>query len=137
VGTTRALRRLGSSYQLAEEYLTAQYGAHPRHSWVAAACVAGLIPLALDFFMSEAMSGDQAAINAVNPHVRGTFTVPGISYLQHAVVCTFTDGHCSIAGGSWPLTCYLLWLAAAILAGRLWRLPLSWARRREGAAAPS
>jgi hypothetical protein len=48
---------VNSSYQLAEEYLTAQYGAHPRHSWIAAAYVAGVIPLALDFFMSDAMSG--------------------------------------------------------------------------------
>jgi hypothetical protein len=79
--------------------------------------------------MSDAMSGDQAAINAVSPHLTGTFTVPGISYLQHAVICTFTDGHGSSADGSRTLTCYLLWLAAAILAGRLWRLPLSWARR--------
>jgi hypothetical protein len=136
VGTTRALRHQGSSYQLAEEYLTAQYGAPPRHSWVAAAYVAGLIPLALNFFMSEAMSGDQAAITSASPHVTGTFTVPGISYLQHAIVCTFTDGHGSLAGGSWTLTCYLLCLAAAILAGRLWCLPLSWARRRGPFIAP-
>jgi hypothetical protein len=79
--------------------------AYPRHSWITAAYVAGLIPLALNFFMSEAMSGDQAAITAVSPHVTGAFTVPGISYLQHAVVCTFTDGHGSIAGGSRTLTC--------------------------------
>ena len=35
------------------------------------------------------------------------------------------------------LTCYALWLAATILAGRLWRLPLAWARRREGTTDPS
>ena len=137
VGTTRALRRLGSSYQLAEEYLTAHYGAHPRHSWIAAAYVAALLPLVLNFFMSEAMSGDRAAITSVSPHVTGTFTVPGISFLQHAIVYTFTDGHASFTGGSWTVACYVLWVAATILAGRLWRLPLSWARRRQAAATPS
>lgn len=137
VGTTQALHRLGSSYQLAEEYLTAQYGAHPRHSWVAAVYAAAFIPLALNFFMSEATSGHQAAITSASPHVTGTFTVPGISFLQHAIVYTFTDGHASFTGGNWTTVCYLLWLTATILAGRLWRLPLSWARRRQAAATPS
>jgi hypothetical protein len=135
VGTTQALRRLGSSYQLAREYLTAQYGAHPRHSWIAAAYAAGATPLLLNFFMSEQTSGNQAAITSASPHLTGTFTVPGISYLQHAIAYTVTDGHATFTGGSWTLTCYALWLAAAILAGRLWRLPLSWARRRDGTPA--
>ena len=137
MGTTQALRRLGSSHQLAGEYLTAQYGAHPRHSWIAAAYVAGCTPLLLNFFMSEQTSGNQAAITSASPHVTGTFTVPGISHLQHAIACTFTDGHASFTGGNWTLTCYALWLAATILAGRLWRLPLAWARRREGTPDPS
>jgi hypothetical protein len=137
VGTTQALRRLGHSQQLAEEYLTAQYGPHPRHSWTAAALAAVSTVLLLNFFMGEAMSGSQAAITSVSPHATGTFTVPGISVLQHPVVYAFTDGHASVTGGAWTLASYALLLAAMIAAGRLWRLPSSWTRRRQSAAASS
>jgi hypothetical protein len=92
------------------------------------------MPLALNFFISEAISGHQATITSVSPHVTGTFTAPGIRYLQHAIVCTFTDGHGTFTGGNWTLACYVLWLAATILVGRLWRLPMSWAGCRERAA---
>jgi hypothetical protein len=43
-GTTEALRRIGNSQALAREYMSAEYGDRPRHSWIAAAWVAALIP---------------------------------------------------------------------------------------------
>jgi hypothetical protein len=132
VGTTQALRRLGHSQQLAEEYLTAQYGAHPRHSWTAAALAAVSATLLLNFFTGQAMSGSQAAITSVSPHVTGTFTVPGIYFLQHPIVYAFSNGHASVTGGDWTPASYALLLAAMILAGRLWRLPAAWTRRRAG-----
>ena len=36
VGTTQALRNLGGSAELAQEYLSAAFGSRPRHSWMAA-----------------------------------------------------------------------------------------------------
>jgi len=131
VGTTEALRRLGHSQQLAEEYLTAQYGSHPRHSWTAAALAIVSATFLLNFFTGQATSGSQAAITSVSPHVTGTYAVPGISFLQHPIIYTFADGHASAAGGSWTLTSYALLLAVTVLAGRLWRLPSSWTERRQ------
>jgi hypothetical protein len=74
VGTTAALRRLGSSSRLAEEYLTAELGEGPRHSWIAAAYFCTLVPLVLNFFFAEAAEAYERAITAVDPHVTGTFT---------------------------------------------------------------
>ena len=89
VGTTEALRRLGSSRQLAEEYLTAELGEGPRHSWIAAAYFCATVSLVLNFFLGEATSAYQQAITATDPHATGTFTWNGISYLQNAVTYTF------------------------------------------------
>jgi hypothetical protein len=134
VGTTEALRRLGGSQQLAQEYLTAEFGDGPRHSWTAAATYCALFPLVLNFFLGYVMSGYQAAISAVSPHATGTFTWSGISYLQHPIVYTFSGGHGSFTGGDWSLACYALWLAGTIAAGRLWRLrPLRISRRERAA----
>jgi hypothetical protein len=66
----------------------------------------------------------QAAIRAVAPHATGIFTVPGISFLQHATVYTFSNGRASLSGGAWTPLFYVLWAAAVILAGRLWRARL-------------
>jgi len=100
VGAGEALRRLGSSRDLAQQYLAAEFGDGPRHSWVAAALFCGGFPLLLNFVLSEATLGYQA-ISAASPHATGTFTWSGISYLQHAVVYTFSNGHGSFTGGDW------------------------------------
>src|SRR4051794_3269347 len=54
VGTTEALRRVGGSRRLAEQYLSAEFGDRPRHTWVGAAYAAALTPLLLNFFLGEA-----------------------------------------------------------------------------------
>jgi hypothetical protein len=123
-GTTEALRRIGSSQALAREYLSAEYGDRPRHSWIAAACVAALIPLLLMFITDATAAGNTAAIIAVDPHATGTFTVPGITFLESATVYTFSDGQYSMSGGAWTPACYVLMAAAIIAAGRLWRFRL-------------
>jgi hypothetical protein len=135
VGTTEALRHLGSSSQLAHQYLTAEFGDGPRPSWITASYYAALFPLVLNFFMGDAMSGFKEAISAASPHATGTFTWSGISYLQHPVVYTFAGGHGSFTGGDWSLLCYALWAGGTILSGRLWRLRSR--KRRQRAAVTS
>jgi hypothetical protein len=135
VGTTQALRRLGSSRRLAAEYLTAELGDGPRHSWTAAAYFAALVPLLLNFFLSEAASAYEQGIVAAGPHASGTFIWTGVSYLQSAITYTLTQGHTSHVGGAWTPATYALWLTGTILVGRLWRL-LPSTRRRNPAATP-
>jgi hypothetical protein len=129
VGTTEALRRLGSSRRLAHEYLAAELGDGPRHSWIAAAYFAGLFPLILLSGLGQAASAYQDGITAVNPHVTGTFTWHGIDYLQTDVTFTFVDGNASQVGGAWTPLTYAIWILGTVLIGRLWRL-LPWISRR-------
>jgi hypothetical protein len=133
VGTTEALRRLGPSRRLAEEYLTAEFGVGPRRSWIAAAYFGILVPLVLNFFLDEAAAAYQQAITAVDPHATGTFTWGGIRYLQAAITYTFTDGHASRVGGAWTPITYAGWITGTVLVGRLWRLLPRTARRRRPA----
>src|SRR4051812_42468668 len=49
VGATEALRRVGGSRRLAEQYLVAEFGDGPRHSWIGAAYAATMTPLLLNF----------------------------------------------------------------------------------------
>jgi hypothetical protein len=134
VGTTEALRRVGTSHELARQYLTAEFGDGLRHSWMAASLYCAGFPPLVNFFLGEVMSGYQAGITAGSPHAAGTFTWSGVSYLQHPIVYTFAGGHAGYTGGDWSLVCYAAWLAGTILAGRLWRLRPLRIRRREHAA---
>lgn len=122
VGTREALRRLGSSRELAQEYLAAEFGSGPRHSWIAAAMFAAGFPLLLNFVLSEGDLGYQHAIGAASPHATGTFIWSGISYLQDPIVYTFSNGHGSFTGGAWSLVSWALLFGGTVLAGRLWRL---------------
>jgi len=131
VGAAEALRRVGDSRQLAQRYLVAELGEGPRHSWIAAAYVAGLLPLLLDYVFGEAADAYGAGVAAADPHATGTFTWPGVSYLQSPTTFSFTDGHANQLGGAWTPLTYLLWILATIAAGRLWRLLRSRTRRPE------
>jgi len=122
VGTTAALRGVGGSRQLAEQYLRAEFGDGPRHSWTGAALAAGLTPLLLNFFLGEARNAFVDWITAADPHAGGTYLWNGVSWLQTSVQATFTDGHASSTGGSWTVLAYALWLIVTVAAGRLWRL---------------
>ncbi|MEV8503667.1 hypothetical protein AB0368_02425 [Actinoplanes sp. NPDC051475] len=130
VGTTEALRRVGGSRGLAEQYLIAEFGEGPRHSWVAAAYVATLIPLLVNYVFAEAQVAFERGLTTVDPHVTGTFVWDGLELVQNAATITVADGRVSSTGGSWTVLMYVLWILATVLAGRLWRLPVF---RRRGA----
>jgi hypothetical protein len=131
VGTSEALRRVGGSRRLAEQYLVAEFGDQPRHSWTAAALTAALVPLLVNFVLAEAGNAFQSGVSAADPHVTGAYAWSGVSWLQSATTYTFTDGTASIHGGGWTPLTYVLWLAVIIGAGRLWRLRI---RRRPAVA---
>jgi hypothetical protein len=48
---------------------------------------------------------------------------------------TFVDGSSNFTGGAFSPLAYLLLISAAVIVGRLWRLPSVWRRRR--AATPA
>jgi hypothetical protein len=86
------------------------------------AAVCSLATWLLLLVMDQGNVTSEAAIKAVSPHVTGTFTVPGIIFLQHASVYVFSDGHASVTGGDFTPLSYVLCVAIIILGGRLWRV---------------
>lgn len=135
VGTRQALRGVGSSRQLAQDYLSAELGSGPRHSWIAATYFAVGVPLVLDYFLGESASAYRQAVVSADPHATGTHVWQGVAWLQNSVTFTFDHGHASQTGGSWTVLVYVLWLAGVIACGRLWRLlPL---RRSQAPTAPA
>jgi hypothetical protein len=131
VGTAEALRRVGGSRRLAEQYLVAEFGDHPRHSWVAAAYAAGLLPLLLNFFLAEAGNAFRNGVTSADPHATGTYIWSGVSWLQSATTYTFANGTDSTQGGAWTPLAYVLWIVLTVGFGRLWRLRF---RRRPAVA---
>ncbi len=129
VGTGPALRQLGDSRSLASEYLSAELGDGPRHSWVAAGLFAGSVPFLLNWVLAEAALAFGAGVTAADPGATGTFTWSGIPYLQSEVTYTFADGSGSSVGGAWTPLCYVGWIVGTVLVGRLWRLLPRPARR--------
>lgn len=128
VGTSEALRRVGTSRALAAQFLTAELGEGPRHSWVAAAYFAALVPLALMSLLAEAANAYQSAIVTVDPHVTGSYTYPGVSYLQTAVHFDFTNGVADQHGGALTPVVYVGWVVGTVAVGRLWRVIPRWRR---------
>jgi hypothetical protein len=120
IGAREALRRIGGSRQLAEQYLVAELGEGPRHSWIAAAYFAATVPLLLLFFLGEAASAYQDGLTAA--HASGSFVWNGVAYLQSAQTFTVHHGQVSSVGGGWTPLVYVLWLAGTIACGRLWRV---------------
>ncbi|MGW5434062.1 hypothetical protein ACWET9_44100 [Streptomyces sp. NPDC004059] len=121
VGAAEAVRRLGDSRELAEEYLAAELGEGPRHSWIAAALFLLTTPLVLNFFLGEAENAYQQAIAATGTQTEGTFTWSGVVWLQSSVTFVFHQGHASRSGGAWTPLVYVLLIAGAVASGRLWR----------------
>ncbi|OIJ65391.1 hypothetical protein [Streptomyces mangrovisoli] len=121
VGAAQAVRRLGSSRALADEYLAAELGEGPRHSWIAAAVFLLTVPLLLNYFLGEAENAYQQALTATGAHSDATFTWSGVAWLQSSVTFVFHQGHASRSGGAWTPLVYVLLFAGAVLCGRLWR----------------
>ncbi len=71
-------------------------------------------------------------ILAGNPDAEGSFTWPGIGYLQSEMTYTVADGEQTFVGGAFTPLTYVLLAVGAILVGRLWRLVPRWRRTRSG-----
>ena len=136
-GVGEALRRIGGSRALAREYLGAEFGDRPHHSWIGAAYFAALVPLFLNFGLSEACSAYAQGLAATHPAGSGVYTWSGISYLQSPLTFTVDQGQVTHAGGAWTPIVYVIWAIGVIACGRLWRLLPPPSRRRQSAAADS
>ena len=135
VGATAALRQLGNSRQLAEGYLTAEFGDHPRHSWIGAAWAAMLVPLVAIWVLAEAILTFRHGITTADPHATGTYHWAGLPYVQSSVTYTMVDGKGTYVGGALTPPVYVGWLVTIVAVGRLWRIPAAWRRRRRLEAA--
>jgi hypothetical protein len=122
VGTSAALRNLGGSRRLAVEYRDAEYGEVPRPNWIAAALFMSTGLLVFTSLMSEATFAFRDGVLAANPNATGTFAWEGIRYLQDNVTVTFVDGSARIVGGAFTPLTWALWLVAAVVIGKLWRV---------------
>lgn len=121
VGARQALHHVGSSRQLAEDYLTARFGDGPRHSWIAAALfLMTTVLFATSLFTEVALAYARGVADA-DPHTTGTLTYHGLRYFQTQVTYTFTNGSQTHVGGGFSITTWVLLLAGTILVGRLWR----------------
>ncbi|MCU1365052.1 MAG: hypothetical protein JWL72_2365 [Ilumatobacteraceae bacterium] len=130
VGATEALHHLGNSRQLAAEYRSAEFGDQARPAWMAAALFLLTGQLVLTSLLSEAAQAFGDGIVAASPNATGTFSWHGIPYLQDAVRYTVSNGERTSVGGAWTPLAWIIWIAATILVGRLWRV-VSIRRRRE------
>ncbi|BFV60766.1 hypothetical protein KCMC57_up58700 [Kitasatospora sp. CMC57] len=122
IGAAQALRRLGGSRALAQEYMDAELGDGPRYSWSAAGIFLLTTALLLNFFLDEAANAYQQAIAAVGPHIDGAFTWSGVAGLQSSVTFVFHQGQASRSGGAWTPLVYALLLVGTAASGRLWRI---------------
>lgn len=135
LGTGTALGRLGSSEALAKEYLSAEFGDSPRHSWLAAAVFAMTGILVFTSLLTEATLAFGDGITSADSGATGTFTWDGIRWLQTSVTYTFTNGDGDYRGGAMSPLAWALWIVGTILVGRLWRAVPMWRRRQAAPAA--
>lgn len=131
VGLRRALANLGTSRQLAEEYLEAQFGRGPRASWWSAGIFLLTGLLVLTSILSDAAQAFADGLLAAPPHPSGAYSWPGLPYLQSGVEYTIRDGRVDFVGGALTPLAYVLLAIGTIAVGRLWRLLPGW--RRTGA----
>jgi hypothetical protein len=120
-GVGEALRGVGGSRTLAREYLGAEFGDRPHHSWTAAAVFAALVPLFLLGGLSAVSNAYAQALTAGHA-AAGTYSWSGVSYLQSPLTFTVDQGQVTQAGGAFTPIVYVLWAIGTIACGRLWRL---------------
>lgn len=120
-GAGEALRRVGGSRALAREYLGAEFGDRPHHSWTGAAVFAALVPLLLLGALSEVSNAYAQALTAGHA-AAGIYTWSGVGYLQNPLTFTVDQGQVTQAGGAFTPIVYVLWAVGTIACGRLWRL---------------
>lgn len=134
VGTTKAIKNLGNSAELAAAYLTAHFGDRPRHSWIAAALWAATSMLVMTAILADAANGFASGVTTADPHATGVYHWSGLSLLQRDVTVTAADGATTIRGGTLSLAGWALWVAIAVAVGRLWRWPAAWRARARASA---
>ena len=134
VGLRRALANLGTTRQLAEEYLEAQFGPSPRASWWSAGVFLLTAVLVLTSILGDAAQGFADGLLAASPHATGGFSWSGVTYLQSDVEYTIRDGQVEFVGGALTPLAYVLLAIGAAAVGRLWRLLPGWRRTATGAA---
>jgi hypothetical protein len=120
VGASEALRRIGGSGELARQFLDAELGEGPRHSWMAALLFALTTPLLLNFFLSEAANAYEQAL-VTGSHTEGTFTWSGVTWLQSPITYVVQHDQVTHTGGAWTPLVYVLLVGGAVACGRLWR----------------
>ncbi len=130
VGTAHALSNLGSSRQLAADYLDAEFGDAPRPAWMAAAVFVLAAVTISTWLFNEAVLAFGDGVAARDPHATGIYTWHGIRYLQDTVTYTFTNGHGQSVGGALTPIAWAIGIIVTILVGRIWRAPAQWRRRR-------
>jgi hypothetical protein len=135
IGTTAALRNIGSSAQLAAAYLAAEFGERPRHSWIAPALWAATSMLVVTAVLAEAANGFAAGIAAANPQATGTYHWGGLWLLQSDVTAKAVAGQTTLSGGGLTAAGWVLWALIAVMVGRLWRAPGTWRARTRAIAA--
>ena len=128
VGTGEALANLGTTRELAAEYLTAQYGPAPRASWLSAAVFVLTAVLLLTSILTDATNAYSHGLIAASPNATGTFHWPGLDILQTSVTYTVDHGHVDAVGGALSPLAYAFLAVGAIAVGRLWRLVPGWRR---------
>ena len=125
LGADAALRDLGSPAVLAQEYLDAELGTGPRHSWMAAGVFLATATLLLTSVLFDAADAFGEGILAGDPAASGTFHWSGVSLLQTEVTYTVAAGEYDFVGGAFSPLAWVLLIGGAILIGRLWRaLPI-------------
>ena len=77
IGTTAAVRNIGSSAQLAAAYLAAEFGDRPRHWWIAALLWAATSMLVVTAVLTDAANGFAAGIVAETRTPPGRITGEG------------------------------------------------------------
>jgi hypothetical protein len=128
VGLRRALANLGTTRELAEEYLEAQFGPSPRASWTGAALFLLAGVLVLTSLLSDSAQAFADGLLAASPHATGGFTWSGIALLQSDVEYTVHDGRVELVGGALTPLAYLFLAIGAAAVGRLWRVLPGWRR---------
>ena len=130
VGTTDALRHLGSSRQLAAEYLSAEFGDEPRPSWMAAAMFLLTGQLVLTSLLSEAASRSATASPPPTRTPRAPSPGAASATCRTPSPTPSSTAEGSFVGGAWTPLAWVIWLVATVLVGRLWRVASIWRRKR-------
>jgi hypothetical protein len=130
-GSKVAVRRLGDLRVLAAQYIDAEYGdAAPRPQWRRATVWA----LTAEVFVFAITFAGYAAfvdgVEAADPRPAGTYTWRGLEWLGIGGNVTYSDATLDRFGISFSAWALLPVVIAAVVGGRLWRLPRAWWQAR-------